>query len=109
MIEHHGRPYSVIEGRDPAVLTMLLSFYAQSTSRVLDATANRRKMWKGVEHSGERVHLDIDPSVAPDVVGDFREMPFPADNFDVIVFDASPVDGEVSAIGGNVHAKRKTK
>ena len=24
-------------------------------------------------HAGERVHLDIDPSVAPDVVGDFRE------------------------------------
>lgn len=87
MIEHNGRPYSVIEGRDPAVLTTLLSFYAQPTSRVLDATANRRKMWKGVEHAGERVHLDIDPSVAPDVVGDFREMPFPADNFDVIVFD----------------------
>lgn len=87
MSNHTARPYSVIEGRDPEVLTTMLSFYATPTARVLDATANRRKMWKGVEWAGERVYLDIDAEVSPDIVGDFRAMPFDAASFDVIVFD----------------------
>ena len=87
MIEHNGRPYSVIEGRDPAVLTTMLAFYASPGARILDATANRRKMWKGVEHAGERVHLDIDPEVEPDVVGNYKAMPFEDASFDLIVFD----------------------
>lgn len=96
------RPYSVIEGRDPAVISTMLAFYAPAGARILDATANRRKMWRGVEWGGERVFMDIDPTVAPDVVGDFRAMPFEPSSFDVIVFDpphlptaaASPASSE---------------
>lgn len=46
--------------------------------------------------------MDLDPSVSPDVVGDFRKIPFPAASFDVLVFDpphlplaaASPASSE---------------
>ena len=101
-----GRPYSVIEGRDPLVLTTMLSFYASPGARVLDATANRRKMWTGVEHKGEMVFMDIDPEVKPDVVGDFREMPFPADNFDVIVFDPPHLPVAAASPQSSVRYKR---
>ncbi len=82
-----SRPESVILGRDPEVLGNLLSFYAHPGARVLDCTANTRKMWKGVEWAGDRVYMDIDAGTAPDVVGDFRAMPFDPSTFDVIVFD----------------------
>lgn len=82
-----SRPLSVIEGRDPLVLSTMLNFYALPQARVLDVTANRRKMWQGVEWSGEIIYADIDPTVAPDVIADFRKLPFEAASFDVIVFD----------------------
>ncbi len=82
-----NRPQSVILGRDPEVLGSLLRFYALDKARVLDCTANSRKMWKGVKWSGEKVYADIDLSVAPDVGMDFRVMPFAPATFDVIVFD----------------------
>ena len=65
----------------------LLHFYAKIGGRVLDCTANTKKMWKGVEWSGEIVFSDIDPSCNPDVVVDFRETGFQDSSFDVIVFD----------------------
>lgn len=85
MIE--ARPLSVIEGRDPLVLTTMLSFYAQPGARVLDVTANERRMWSGVEWSGEIVYADLDPAMNPDVVADFRALPYTGPEFDVIVFD----------------------
>ncbi len=82
-----SRPESVILGRDPEVLRNLLNFYACERAIVLDCTANTRKMWKGVVWGGEVVYSDIDPAVQPDVVTDFRSMPFDDATFDVIVFD----------------------
>lgn len=82
-----GRPLSVIDGRDSDVLQIMLNFYARSNDRVLDVTANRRKMWTGVRWAGEVVFSDIDPAVAPDVEADFRKLPFPVASFDVLVFD----------------------
>lgn len=78
---------SVMLARDPLVLTTLLASKSFPTARILDCTANARKMWKGVEHAGEKVFLDIDPSVNPDVVGSFLDLPFPDASFDVLVFD----------------------
>jgi len=80
------RPESVFHGRDPALLREMLDFYAPTRTRVLDATANRRKMWKGLA-TGDVTFLDVEPAVEPDVVGDFTSMPFPDGSFDVIVFD----------------------
>lgn len=81
------RPFSVVEGRDPFVLSTMLDFYAEKGAPVLDATANWRKMWDGVVWDGLRVFADIDRDVRPQVVADFSLMPFAADSFGVIVFD----------------------
>lgn len=81
------RPRSVIEGRDPEVLQHLLDFYARPGANVLDATANARRMWKGVEWAGTKTFMDIDPEMKPDVVGDFQSLPFEDNSFHVIVFD----------------------
>ena len=82
------RPYSVILGRDPEVLSTMLAFYAKPNARILDVTANERRMWKNVEWSGPAPYFtDIDPAVEPDQVADFRNLPFDPGSFDVIVFD----------------------
>lgn len=81
------RPLSVIDGRDPAVLQILLNFYAIPGAVVLDVTANRRRMWEGVTWSGPVSYADIDPAMAPDVVADFRALPYPAASVDVLIFD----------------------
>lgn len=82
-----NRPLSVIEGRDPEVLRTMLAFYATPQAEILDVTANARRMWQGVEHQGRIVYADIDAAMKPDVVADFRALPFAAASFDVIVFD----------------------
>lgn len=80
------RPTSVIFERDPFILNLMLNFYAGNNSRILDVTSNQRRMWSGV--TGHQVtYLDIDFSVAPTVVGDFKNLPFRDSSFDVVVFD----------------------
>jgi SAM-dependent methyltransferase len=73
--------------RDPEVLETMLRFYARDDSRILDVTANNRRMWQGVSRSADVMFADIDPNVRPNVVADFRALPFAADTFDVVVFD----------------------
>jgi SAM-dependent methyltransferase len=82
-----ARPLSVIDGRDPQVLQIMLDFYAPLNARVVDVTANRRRMWKGVKWSGAVTWCDLDPAMAPDVVADFRALPFDDASVDVLVFD----------------------
>jgi len=80
------RPESVLYGRDPQALDILIGLHATATPRILDATSNTGKMWKGCSYA-PAVRMDIDPTFAPDVVGDFRAMPFENESFDLIVFD----------------------
>lgn len=81
-----SRPLSVIDGRDFDVLQAMLAFYRPG-SLALDVTANARRMWQGVKWPGKVTYCDIDPTVGPDVVCDFRDLPFEADSHDLIVFD----------------------
>lgn len=81
------RPLSVIEGRDPTVLQTALDFYARPGARVLDVTANVRRIWRGVVWAGPIYHLDRDARVAPQVVGDFLQLPICDAAVDVVVFD----------------------
>ena len=81
------RPMSVIEGRDPLVLQTMLDFYAPQGATVIDVTANRRRMWEGVRWAGPVSYVDIDPTMGPDVVADFRALPHPNASVDVLVFD----------------------
>lgn len=81
-----SRPKSVIEGRDGDVLDLLFSFYTKPEGRVVDLTANNRKMWKGLDSSGV-VFCDIDEEVKPDVVCCYTKTPFESDSCSVLVFD----------------------
>ena len=81
------RPSSVINGRDRDVLNVALPFYVRPGGRVLDCTANTRKMWRGVEWTGEVVYSDIDASHNPDRVCSWDATPFSDASFDALVFD----------------------
>jgi len=93
------RPESVFYGRDPALLRSMLAFYAATSPRVLDCTANARRMWEGLSLDPAPVFMDLDPTMAPDVVGDFRAMPFDAASFDVVVFDPPHLPASQTSAG----------
>ncbi len=80
------RPLSVMLARDPEVLRTMLDFYAWPGAKVLDVTANERRMWAGVGWP-DVTYADIDAEMKPDVIADFRALPVEAESFDVIVFD----------------------
>lgn len=80
------RPLSVMLARDPEVLRLMLNFYAQPEAKVLDVTANERRMWRGVNWPSV-TYADIDPAMKPDIVADFRALPVADNSFDVLVFD----------------------
>ena len=81
-----ARPLSVMLARDPEVLRTMLDFYAWPGAKVLDVTANERRMWKGVEWP-DVTYADIDPDMKPDIIADFRALPVEPSSYDVIVFD----------------------
>lgn len=81
------RPESVMIARDPEVLQTMLDFYAAPGSRVLDCTSNKRRIWKGVIWQPGPVFMDIDPTMSPDIVGDYTSIPVPDNSYDVLIFD----------------------
>lgn len=80
------RPESVVLARDPEVLAMMLRFYARPGAAVLDVTANKRTMWKGVDWINV-TFSDMDPEMHPDIVQDFRAMTVSDASYDILVFD----------------------
>lgn len=80
------RADSVLMGRDPEALDILLALHASAEPRILDCTHNTGKMWKGAAYQPTH-RMDIDETYPVDTVGDFRAMPFGPGAFDVIVFD----------------------
>lgn len=71
----------------------MLDFYpAETPKRILDATVNTGRFWKG--SSRPVVGMDIDQKHDPDVVGDNRDMPFRARSFDVVVYDPPHVPNQ---------------
>lgn len=80
------RPESVLLGRDPQALAILLRLHAPSSPRILDCTFNTGKMWKGSGFAPDHT-MDINPVLDVDTVGDFCRMPFEPCSFDVVVFD----------------------
>jgi SAM-dependent methyltransferase len=77
---------SIWPGTDAELLERMLDFYPRRPPRrILDATLNRGRFWRG---SGRRViGMDIEPGHRPDVVADNRRMPFKDRCFDVVVYD----------------------
>lgn len=101
-----NRPMSVIEGRDPQVLQVLLDFYARPQGHVVDVTANRRRMWQGVVWGGTVSYLDNDPTVRPDMVADFRDLPVGDGAVDVLIFDPPHLPAAAGTEAG-YHAMRE--
>jgi hypothetical protein len=77
---------SVWEGDDAELLELLLGFYPRKRpTRILDATVNGGRFWRG---SSRPVYgLDIDISHRPHVAADNTRMPFRDTAFDVVVYD----------------------
>lgn len=77
---------SVIDGKDNAVLSQMLAFYKRPAGRIVDLTANKRRIWKGIDTSNV-TFCDIDPEMNPDVVCDYKATPFDDASFSLVVWD----------------------
>jgi SAM-dependent methyltransferase len=77
---------SVWDGEDGDLLERMLDFYPKKTPRrILDATVNRGRFWRG--STRPVIGLDINPIHRPQVVGDSRHLPFRPGSFDAVVYD----------------------
>ena len=77
---------SIWEGEDCDLLELMLDFYPhKAPERILDATVNARRFWRGSQRAV--VGMDINRHFHPDVVGDNLSMPFRDEVFDVVVYD----------------------
>ena len=96
------RSESVLMGRDPEALDLLLGLHAIESPRILDATHNTGKMWNGAVHQPTH-RMDVDPQYPVDTVADFRAMPFADESFDVIVFDPPHLPVVMASDGASTH------
>ena len=77
---------SVWDGEDSELLEKMLAFYPRKKpKRILDATVNGGRFWRGSKR--RIIGLDIDPQHRPNIVGDNVQMPFRSESFDVVVYD----------------------
>ncbi|MGH9862053.1 MAG: class I SAM-dependent methyltransferase [Candidatus Acidiferrales bacterium] len=84
---------SVWEGEDAELLEKMLSFYPRRPPRrILDATVNEGRFWRGSKRPV--IGMDIDPSHRPPIVGDNTNMPFRDKSFDVVVYDPPHVPNQ---------------
>ena len=77
---------SVWEGADDKLLERMLQFYpGQPPERILDATVNRGRFWRG--STRPVLGMDIESRHRPDVLATGSNMPFKPDTFDVVIYD----------------------
>jgi len=77
---------SVWEGEDAELLERMLEFYPrQRPERILDATVNGGRFWRGSRRPV--IGLDLDIAHRPQIAGDNTRMPFADAAFDVVVYD----------------------
>jgi hypothetical protein len=77
---------SVWYGEDAELLDQMLGFYPRERpKRILDATVNGGRFWRGGRHPV--VGMDIEAKHRPDLVGNNTSMPFRDRIFDVVVYD----------------------
>ncbi|MFI5399488.1 MAG: hypothetical protein ACHQZQ_00350 [SAR324 cluster bacterium] len=84
---------SIWTGDDAELLNLLLEFYPRTPPvRILDATVNGGRFWRGTERS--LVGMDIDLRHKPVIVGDNMAMPFLPKSFDVVIYDPPHVPNQ---------------
>lgn len=77
---------SVWDGEDSELLERMLDFYPRSKpKRILDATVNGGRFWRGTRR--DIIGMDLSATHHPSVVGDNMTMPFRTGIFDVVVYD----------------------
>jgi hypothetical protein len=77
---------SVWDGEDADLIEEMLSRYPRKPpKRILDATVNGGRFWRGSKRAV--TGLDIEIQHKPTVVADNTQMPFRSEVFDVIVYD----------------------
>jgi len=82
----YAPPASVWYGDDADLIEQLLCFYPRKPPRrILDATVNGRRFWRGSKRSV--LGLDIEPRHHPDIVADNAMMPLRGLSLDVVVYD----------------------
>lgn len=80
------RPESVFLGVDSDLLANMLDFYVRPLGPIVDVTANKRRMWKGLDTSSV-VFCDLDPAMKPDVTLDFKSLPFRDNSVALLIYD----------------------
>lgn len=78
---------SVWVGKDNLLLDAMFEFYAPNARRIIDVCCNARRMWRGSKIGDSVVYYDRDPSVLPDVVTEWDNMPDADNSVDVLVYD----------------------
>ncbi len=76
-------------GRTPwEFLDEMIAFYCPKDDPfILDVTVNVGRIWGRGKSRYTHTGMDIDPSVHPDVVGDFMDIPYDPEVWDILVFD----------------------
>jgi hypothetical protein len=80
------RLYTVTAAPSAVVVARMLAVLYPDARTVLDMTYGSGKFWDGSARVAV-TGLDLDPARAPNVVGDFRALPFADRSFDVAIFD----------------------
>src|SRR5438876_1889969 len=84
---------SVWDGSDADLLERMLLFYPRKPpQRILDATVNTGRFWRGSKR--KIVGMDINAAFQPDLVADNCNMPLADRSFDVIVYDPPHVPNQ---------------
>ncbi len=84
---------SVWDGEDADLIERMLVFYPHKPAkRILDATVNGGRFWRGSKR--KIVGVDIDCSHRPSIVADNTKMPFADRRFDVVVYDPPHVPNQ---------------
>lgn len=83
-----GHSLQTIErGTSAEVIAGSLTEFFPDAWTVLDATYGSGMFWKGSALDVTVTGMDRNPERAPNIVGDFRALPFPDSSFDVVIFD----------------------
>jgi hypothetical protein len=86
---------SVWYDEDAELLEQMLRFYPRETpKRILDATINAGRFWRGTTRI--IIGMDVDPRHRPTITGDNTRMPFADGAFDVVVYDPPHVPNQGS-------------